>query len=244
MKQHAFALWVVVCAQQMNGALGFKTMLRNGVSTITGAGFSQQPSGAAPAPATVASHFWYNNVTHVSQYEVPESDLGVFDEIAKHMYWVVTVGGVKTSTWTKPSEVDWRVMYDAKSKVPYFRNDALDLTTWDRPACLGWSKRDSEKPFFYNSVTNEAAWPHEVPEYVPFEDDKGQKFWHDKKTQISSYEPPSEEAAWLAAESSDHPDAFGKLATYFYNAKNKLSTWELPARSGLAWKKSYMEVEL
>jgi hypothetical protein len=243
MKQQVFALWTLVGALQAPGLFGFKPMMRPAAtpSALTPA------SVAAPAtaPLQATSVFWYNNVTFISQYNTPEADIGVFDQVHKQRFWVVTVGGVKTSTWKVPSELDWRVMYDTKTSVPYFRNDALDITTWTRPACLGWSKRDSEKAFYYNSVTNEVVWPHEVPEYVPFEDAKGQPFWHDKKTQTSSYEPPSEEAAWLVAESSNHPDSAGKLATYFYNAKNKLlSTWEMPARSGIAWKKSYMEVEL
>jgi hypothetical protein len=200
----------------------------------------QATSSETTAPST---YFWYNNVTLKSQYARPEEDLGLFDENFKQSYWVVEVDGKKVATWEKPSALDWHTIYDATHGLPYFRNNALDTTTWDRPACLGWSKRALDKVFYYNTVTKEAAWPGEVPEYVPYQSESGHHYWHDKRTQQSTYEPTSEEAAWYEAESQLHEHE-GKFRTYYYNAMNKLSTWELPARSNLAWKKSYVEVEL
>ena len=204
---------------------------------------ARQPA-AATAGSSTQTHFWYNNVTLVSQYAYPETDLGLFDAVHQRKYWVsLGEDGAKTSTWSKPNELDWRSIDDPVSGRQYFRNDALDLTTWERPACLGWSKRSLERSFYYNTVTHESAWPHEKPDYVPYQTETGHAYWHDKRTQTTTYDPPSEEAAWYEAESPTHQHE-GQLRKYYYNALSKLSSWELPARSSLAWKKSYVELEL
>lgn len=195
------------------------------------------------AAHSTSDHFWFNNVTFVSQYELPEEDVGVFDTTHQRQYWVeIDDNGTKTPTWTKPAALDWRVLVDAITSRPYFRNDALDETTWDRPACLGWSKRSLGSVFYFNSITQESAWPHEVPEYVPLHTDQGVPYWYDKKTKTSTYDPPSEEAAWHTAESTKHERIGGKLRTYYFNALTKVSSWELPARSNLAWQKNHVEL--
>lgn len=204
-----------------------------------------KPPALSPQPSDGINYFWYNNVTFVSQYNHPEEDIGVFDEAHKRTYWVVkSATGQTRTTWDKPAELDWHAQYDELSGNYFFRNNQLDLTTWSRPACLAWSKRSLDNAFYYNSVTKEAVWPNDLPEYVPFENDSGDKFWHDKRTKVSTYEPPSVEAAWYTAESDAHIGVGGKLRQYYYNAKTKLSTWELPAHSNIAWKKSYAEIEL
>jgi hypothetical protein len=67
------------------------------------------PAADAPTPAVPEppSFFWYNNVTLVSQFEYPETDLGIWDETARRRYWVVMDGSQKTSTWVKPTDMSW-----------------------------------------------------------------------------------------------------------------------------------------
>jgi hypothetical protein len=101
-----------------------------------------------------------------------------------------------------------------------------------------------DRVFYHNAVTKETAWRSDLPSYVPYQDASGKPYWFDETDKASTYLPPTEEAAWLESTSTEHRNAAGQFASYFYNTLSKVSTWELPAQSNLAWNKHHVEMEL
>jgi hypothetical protein len=99
--------------------------------------------------------FWFNNVTGASSWERPEA-IGITSSDGDTKYWIIN--GV--STWEPPAEFSWRAVVSpdpAQEGRTYFENWITKETTWDRPACLGWSRRSQSKTYWWNMVTLETT---------------------------------------------------------------------------------------
>jgi len=87
---------------------------------------------------------------------------------------------------------------------------------------------------YVNIVTNERT--AQRPAYLPYLDASGNNYWviekrqmwSPKKKLVSTWTPPSVNAAWLKRQLDGR--------TFYFNTLDKnLTTWEMPADSNLAW---------
>ena len=59
---------------------------------------------------------------------------------------------------------------DTKEMLTYYHNPSLKLSQWEKPEALAWTKKDSERYFWYNSVSKESTW--ETPRDARFESEE------------------------------------------------------------------------
>ena len=50
------------------------------------------------------------------------------------------------------------VQEDTKDMRTYYHNPSLKLSQWEKPEALAWMKKDSNRYFWYNSVSKESSW--------------------------------------------------------------------------------------
>lgn len=171
----------------------------------------------------------YNEVLGKSQNTQPE-DVPVWNEKHDRFYYVQN----GQASWDTPAHLAWRELRDPADR-PYYRNDVLDETTWTKPAVLSWKRLDRSKYYLYNQVSKQSVWPQEAPAYVGLVDAKtGRRYWRDPRTNKATWNPISVEAAWAQSEDKNG-------AQYYYNSLSKETTWNLPEKSNVAWKKNYLE---
>ena len=184
---------------------------------------------AMAAVASAQSNlFWHNEVTGASSDERPEC-LPYPDSKTKRSYWIVD--GV--ASWVAPTEYSWRAI-NTTEKPPrtFYENYKTNETQWEKPASLAWVLMDREKPFYFNSVSNQTT--RITPSEVGFHDQDRNATYY-KIGNDTTWDPPAE-ASWHKAFDSK------RNRTYFFNPVTKESVWVVPEKSNLAWSKWFDSV--
>lgn len=206
----------------------FAAVLACALALAGGAAAGSKPGDVPKDTNLKQQHFYFNNLTHVSQWNRP-MEMPHHDKASGRPYWSI-FGKV---SWDPPDDLAWRsVPYN--STLTYFENYKTKERTWTRPVVLGWSKRSVVNSYWVNTVSNSAT--RTAPYVVGFTDNKGNRYFVNPQTKQPTWERPVE-AAWVEQESDKYPDR-----KFFYNEITKESTWELPQDSNLAWINVHDEV--
>ena len=62
------------------------------------------------------------------------------------------------------------IQEDTKDMRTYYHNPSLKLSQWEKPEALAWTKKDSKRYFWYNSVSKESSW--DTPRDAKFESEE------------------------------------------------------------------------
>jgi len=173
-----------------------------------------------------AGVFWYNTVNGDTSANRPAC-LGYLSKNYNRPFWRTADG---EPTWEAPPEASWRELRDLQDR-PYYRSDLLDITTWEKPECLGWKRLSLDKKFYHNHVTGESVWSDspKVPKYLGVEDPKSKRKYYINDEGKSVWESPFEESHWYVGTDPQ------TNREYYYNPKSSERTWSVPANSALAW---------
>ena len=87
--------------------------------------------------SAVQREYYWNEVTNVSQWEIPDVAVAYEDKATGKKYYVDPDSG--ESVWTYPG--DWKE-YESEEHdgQMYYHNEKTDETTWDKPEELGWKR--------------------------------------------------------------------------------------------------------
>lgn len=165
-----------------------------------------------------ADVFYYNTVTGASVWERPAS-MPILDESSGRHYWVVD----GEATWDPPQEIAWVPRKDDEGHK-YYENIVTHEVTWEPPEDVAWTTRSADTFYYVNTHTKEATWDR--PPVLGFEDEdrkatyyvgengattwekpvdaawtkhehEGRHFYHNEKTQETSWDiPPRSAFAW------------------------------------------------
>ena len=198
---------VYAWSESADPAHGGRTYFYN---SVTGESTWERP---APLSWVAAEKGWWsNNVTSATSTTEPEA-FGHLSADGKR-YWVVA----GEASWTAPAEFAWEAHSSAEhGGRAYFHNSVTGVTTWDRPAALGWTRRSYNRTQWVNLVTGEAS--AETPKPLVPTAPKGKL---------------PKEAAW------EKRTEGGKEV--YVNSVTKEKSPDLPADSNLAWVQSHIEL--
>ena len=87
--------------------------------------------------SAVQREYYWNEVTNVSQWEIPDVAVAYEDKATGKKYYVDPDSG--ESVWAYPG--DWKE-YESEDHggQMYYHNEKTDETTWDKPEELGWRR--------------------------------------------------------------------------------------------------------
>lgn len=186
--------------------------------------FAESDAAPTEIEGNVSPFFWYNEVTGESSWDganiVEETDpqSGIkyyFDKVRKE------------ASWEQPDEYAWGVSYDDDGREFYY-NNKLKLSQYDKPAVLGWVKKDRERYFWYNTHSEESTWELPRDAGIPSEEHKG-RYYHIVDG-VSTWEKPH---AWEAATDPETNQE------YYFNTETDTVVWEKPYE--LSWQKIHVD---
>ena len=173
--------------------------------------------------------FFHNNVTGVNTWTRP-AEMPYFDADSGKPYWLIN----GEASWTPvDKELGW-VVHWSDGAVPFFVNEALNLTVWERPAVLGWSMRSSEKKFYYNTKTHETV--RERPRDLGFHSEEHNATYYVDQDGDATWDAP-EASAWEQHHDTEHNQPF------YHNRVTGETVWEPPHDASVHWQEWFESVD-